>query len=98
MPRPPHNSFVLIIQHLETGSKARGRDYAPETFRWHAECGVASLGGRAHETYDSSNRLGHRTSTRRRRMRPAHDARGDDNNATVIDWSTGRYDVTRTAR
>ena len=51
-----------------------------------------------HETSDSSNRLGHRTSTRRRRMRPAHDARDDDNNATVIDWSTGRYDVTRTAR
>src|SRR4029434_6513456 len=51
-----------------------------------------------HETYDSSNRLGHRTTTRRRRMRPAHDARDDDNNAPVIDWSTGRYDVTRTAR
>jgi hypothetical protein len=43
----PHNSFVVIIQHLETGSKARGRDYAPETFRWHAECRVASWGGRA---------------------------------------------------
>jgi hypothetical protein len=31
-------------------------------------------------------------------MRPALDARDDDNNATVIDWSTGRYDVIRTAR
>jgi hypothetical protein len=31
-------------------------------------------------------------------MRPALDARDDDNNATVIDGSTGRYDVTRTAR
>src|SRR2546427_387624 len=29
----------------------------------------------------------------------AHDARADDDNATVIDWSTGRYDdVTRTVR
>jgi hypothetical protein len=27
-------------------------------------------------------------------MHPAHDARNDDNNATVIDRSAGRYDVT----
>jgi DNA invertase Pin-like site-specific DNA recombinase len=51
-----------------------------------------------HETSDSSNRLRHRTSTRRRRMRPAHDARDHDNDAPVIDWSTGRYDVTRSVR
>jgi hypothetical protein len=31
-------------------------------------------------------------------MRPTHDARDDDNNATVIDWGTGRYDVIWTAR
>jgi hypothetical protein len=31
-------------------------------------------------------------------MRPALDARDDDNNAAVIDWSTGRYDITRTTR
>ena len=31
-------------------------------------------------------------------MRHAHDARAVNDNATVIDWSTGRYDVTRTAR
>jgi len=31
-------------------------------------------------------------------MRRALDARADDDNVTVIDWSTGRYDVTRTAR
>jgi hypothetical protein len=31
-------------------------------------------------------------------MRPAHDAGDDNNNATVIGWSTGRYDVTRTTR
>jgi hypothetical protein len=30
-------------------------------------------------------------------MRQSDDARDDDNNATVIDWSTGRYDVTRAA-
>jgi len=31
-------------------------------------------------------------------MRQPLDARIDDDNATVIDWSTGRYDVTWTAR
>jgi hypothetical protein len=32
-------------------------------------------------------------------MRQSPDARADDDNATVIDWSTGRYDdVTRTVR
>ncbi len=38
---------VPIIQHLGGGPKARRRDYAPETFPWHAECCLASLGGLA---------------------------------------------------
>jgi hypothetical protein len=31
-------------------------------------------------------------------MRQPLDARDDHDNATIIDWSTGRDDVTRTAR
>jgi len=31
-------------------------------------------------------------------MRQPHDARADDDNATVIDWNTGRHEFTRGAR
>lgn len=97
MPRPLHNKFIAIIQHLGLDHRTAPR-LRSEMFRWHAECCVTSPGGLAHETSDSPDPLECRTSTRRRWMRQPHDARDDDDNATVIEWNTGRYDFTWIAR
>src|SRR6185369_11150275 len=76
----PHNNFVSL------GLGPR------ETFRRHAECCGPSIRRTSH--HETSDDLEHRTSTHHRRMRQSVNARDDDDNATVIDWSTGRYDVT----
>ena len=98
VPRSPAYSFVAIIQALKTGSKSRAAITLLRGFDGTLNAMGPHWEGSRHETYDSSNRQWHWSTTRRRRMRPAHDARDDDNNAPVIDWSTSRYNVTRTAR